>query len=50
MSLRALLSRFEDKPLKMTVLVIVAIVAARLAGEFGIGFAQGVIAGFADGI
>ncbi|WP_158285906.1 MULTISPECIES: hypothetical protein [unclassified Caulobacter] len=50
MFLRALLSRFEAKPLKTTALVIVAIVAARLAGELGIGFVGGVITGFTDGI
>ncbi len=50
MSLKALLFRLENKPLKTMVLVVIAVVAARLASEFGIGFVGGLIAGFKDGI
>jgi hypothetical protein len=49
-SLKTLLSRFENKPLKMMTLVIVAIVVGRVASEFGSGFVEGVIAGFTDGM
>jgi hypothetical protein len=48
-SLKVLLFRFENKPLKMMALVVVAVVAARLASEFGTGFVDGLIAGFTDG-
>jgi hypothetical protein len=48
-SLKVLLFRFENKPLKMMALVVVAVVAARLASEFGTGFVGGLIAGFTDG-
>lgn len=50
MSLKALLSRLENKPLKMMALVFVAVVAARVAGEFGVGLVDGLIAGLTDGI
>ena len=50
MHLKTLLSRLENKPLKMMALVFVAVVAARVAGEFGIGLVDGLIAGFTDGI
>jgi hypothetical protein len=49
-SLKTLLSRFENKPLKMMALVIVAIVVGRVASEFGMGFVDGVISGFTDGM
>ncbi|PIB95888.1 hypothetical protein [Caulobacter sp. X] len=48
MSLVSLLSRFEKKPLKMTLTLIAAFVAFRLIGEFGVGFVDGVIAAFRD--
>ena len=50
MSPKTLLSRFEAKPLKMMVLVVVAMVAARLASEFGTGFIDGLVASFTGGI
>lgn len=49
-SLKTLRSRFEDRPFKTMALFVVALVAARLAGEFGSGFVDGLIASFTDGI
>lgn len=48
MSLVSLLSRFEKKPLKMTLTLIAAFVAFRLISEFGVGFVDGFIAAFRD--
>jgi hypothetical protein len=42
------LSRLENKPLKTMALVIVAMVVARVAGEFGSGFVDGFITAFTD--
>ncbi|MBO9543501.1 hypothetical protein [Caulobacter sp.] len=50
MPLKTLLSHFENKPLRMMVLTVAAIVVARLASEFGVGFAGGLITSFTDGI
>lgn len=48
MSLVSLLSRYEKKPLKLALVVILGFVAFRLIGEFSIGFGGGMIAGFSD--
>ena len=48
--MKTLLSPLGDKPVRMVVLIFVAMVAARIAGEFGAGFIDGLVAEFSNGV
>lgn len=50
MSLKALLLRFENKPFKTAASLFLGLLIARLVGDFVIGFIDGLIAGFTNGV
>lgn len=47
--MKAVFAPLGSKPLKMAALIFVAMIAVRIAGEFGAGFIDGLIAEFANG-
>ena len=48
--MKTVLTPFANKPLKMAALIFVAMIATRIAGEFGAGFVRGLMAELSNGI